>query len=54
MQVGKPGGKILESRLLHTGQNNILFGLDNLLSQMPATGPAFPIDLAKIIIEDRE
>ncbi len=54
VQVHKRGGKIFELRRIDAGEKNLLEGLDNLLLEMPATGPACRVDLAKIIIEDRE
>jgi len=54
VQVHKRGGKVLELRRTHAGEKNILSGLDNLLSEMPATGPACRVDLSRIMIEDRE
>ena len=54
VQVHKRGGKIFELRRIDAGEKNLLDGLDNLLLEMPATGPAWRVDLSKIIIEDRE
>ena len=54
VQVHKRGGKIFELRRIDAGEKNLLEGLDNLLLEMPATGPACRVDLAKIIIEDRD
>ena len=54
VQVHKRGGKVFELRRIDAGEKNILEGLDNLLLEMPATGPACRVDLSKIIIEDRE
>jgi len=54
VQVHKRGGKVFELRRIDAGGKNILEGLDHLLAEMPATGPAGAVNLAKIIIEDRE
>ena len=54
VQVHKRGGKVFELRRIDAGGKNILEGLDNLLLEMPATGPASSVDLSRIIIEDRE
>ena len=54
VQVHKRGGKVFELRRIDAGEKNILEGLDDLLSEMPATGPACRVNLSKIIIEDRE
>jgi len=53
VQVHKRGGKVFELRRIDAGRENILEGLDKLLSEMPPTGPACTVDLAKIIIENR-
>jgi len=52
--VRKRGGKVFELRRIDAGGKNLLAGLDSLLLEMPATGPAGRVDLAKIIVEDRE
>jgi len=54
VQVHKRGGKVFELRRIDAGEKNILEGLDKLLLEMPATGPACRVDLSKIIVEDRE
>jgi hypothetical protein len=54
VQVHKRGGKVFELRRIDAGEKNILEGLDKLLLEMPATGPAVRVDLSKIIVEDRE
>ena len=40
VQVRKRGGKTFELRRIDAGEKNLLAGLDNLLLEMPATGPA--------------
>ena len=52
--VEKRGGKVFELRRVDGGEKSISAGLDQLLADMPSTGPACRIDLARIIIEDRE
>ena len=54
IQVHKRGGKVFELRRIDAGGKNILEGLDNLLLEMPPTGPKGAVDLSRIIIEDRE
>jgi hypothetical protein len=54
VQVNKRGGKVFELRRIDAGGKNILEGLDHLFLEMPATGPACPVDFSKIIVEDRE
>lgn len=54
VQIHKRGGKVFELRRIDAGGKDILTGLDHLLAEMPAAEAAGPVDLAKIIIEDRE
>jgi hypothetical protein len=54
VEVRKRGGKVFELRRIDAGGKDILEGLDNLLLEMPAAGPACRVDLSKIIVEDRE
>ncbi|HXI69406.1 MAG TPA: hypothetical protein VNN22_03505 [Verrucomicrobiae bacterium] len=52
--IKKRGGKVFELKRIDGGEKSILEGLDKLLQEMPATEPACPVDLSRIIIEDRE
>jgi hypothetical protein len=52
--VEKRGGKLFELRRIDAGKKSMNAGLDRLLTEMPPTGPAYPTDLARIIVEDRE
>lgn len=52
--IAKRGGKVFELKRIDAGEKSILQGLDRLLEEMPSTGPACPVDLSRIIIEDRE
>jgi hypothetical protein len=52
--VEKRGGKVFELRRIDRGKKSMNAGLDRLLAEMPSTGPACPINLARIIVEDRE
>jgi hypothetical protein len=52
--IAKRGGKVFELKRVDAGEKSILQGLDRLLEEMPSTGPAGPVDLSRIIIEDRE
>jgi hypothetical protein len=52
--IAKRGGKVFELKRVDSGEKSILEGLDKLIQEMPSTGPACPVDLARIIIEDRE
>ncbi len=52
--VKKRDGKVFELRRVDQGQRDILAGLDQVMKEIPRTGPAHATDLARIIIEDRE
>lgn len=52
--VEKRGGKVFELRRIDAGEKSLSAGLDRLFAEMPSTGPACPIDLSRIIVEDRE
>jgi hypothetical protein len=54
LQIKKRGGKRFELKRIDVGEKSILAGLDQLLAEMPSSGPAVKTDLARIIIEDRE
>jgi hypothetical protein len=54
VRVRKRGGKIFELRRVDSGGRDILADLEQILEEIPSTGPAQIIDLARIIIEDRE
>ncbi len=54
IQVTKEGGKVFELRRVDPGQGDINDGLDRLLEEMPPEGKRVRIDLARIIVEDRE
>jgi hypothetical protein len=54
VEVRKRGGKVFELRRIDAGGKDILEGLDKLLLEMPAAGPACRVDLSQIIVEDRE
>ncbi len=54
VRVKKRGGKVFELRRVDAGGRDILADLDQLLEEIPATGPAHPTNLARIVIEDRE
>ena len=52
--VEKRGGKVFELRRIDAGGKSMNAALDRLLAEMPSTGPAYPVDMARIIIEGRE
>ncbi len=54
VQIRKRGGKVFELRRIDAGEKSLLAGLDALLAEMPADGPAMKTDLAAILVEDRE
>ncbi len=54
IQIKKRGGKVFELRRIDAGEKSLLAGLDRLLAEMPASGPAVKIDLATMLVEDRE
>ena len=54
LTIAKRGGKVFELKRVDAGQKSILHGLDKLLGEMPSADPARPIDLSRIIVEDRE
>ncbi|MBM3883070.1 MAG: hypothetical protein FJ387_25695 [Verrucomicrobia bacterium] len=54
VRVKKRDGKVFELRRVDSGGRDILAELDQILEEIPTTGPARSIDLARIVIEDRE
>lgn len=54
VQIHKRNGKVFELKRIDAGARSLIRGLDRLLAETPATGPAAKINLASIIIEDRE
>lgn len=54
VRVKKRDGKVFELRRVDTGERDILAGLDQIMEEIPRTGPAHATNLARIIIEDRE
>lgn len=54
IQIKKRGGKVFELRRIDAGEKSLLAGLDTLLAEMPASGPAVKTDLATMLVEDRE
>jgi hypothetical protein len=54
IRIKKRDGKVFELRRVDSGERDILAGLDQILEEVPSTGSARSIDLAQIIIEDRE
>jgi hypothetical protein len=52
--VKKKGGKTFEVKRVDEGLRSINAALDKLLGEMPPEGPEVPVDLSRIIIEDRE
>ena len=54
VRVKKRDGKTFELRRVDMGGRDILADLDQILEEIPTTGPARPTDLARMVIEDRE
>ncbi len=54
VRVKKRDGKVFELRRVDKGERDFLADLDQLVEEMPRTGPAHATNLARIIIEDRE
>jgi hypothetical protein len=54
VRVRKRDGKVFELRRVDSGVRDILADLEQILEEIPSTGPTQVIDLARIIIEDRE
>ena len=54
VRVKKRDGKIFELRRVDSGGRDILADLDQILEEIPTTGPVHVTDLARIIIEDRQ
>jgi hypothetical protein len=54
VRVKKRDGKTFELRRVDSGKQDILASLDQILEEVPRTGPARRTDLARIIIENRE
>lgn len=52
--IRKKGGKVFELRRIDAGTKSMNAALDRLLEEIPSTGPRERVDLAGIIIEDRE
>jgi len=54
VRVKKRDGKVFELRRVDSGGRDILADLDQILEEIPTTGPAHATDLARVVIEDRE
>jgi len=54
LRVEKRDGKVFELRRVDTGERDILSDLDQIIEEIPRTGPSHVTDMASIIIEDRE
>ena len=54
VRVKKRDGKVFELRRVDKGERDILADVDEIMEEIPRTGPAHATDLARIIIEDRE
>jgi hypothetical protein len=52
--VQKQGGKVFELKRVDVQEKSILKGLDQLLQDIPNPGKTAQINLARIIIEERE
>jgi hypothetical protein len=54
VRIEKRGGKVFDLTRVDACGVDVLDGLDRILEEIPRTGPAEPVDMASIIIEDRE
>jgi hypothetical protein len=54
MTITKRGGKVFEMTRTDAGVRDINAQLDQLLKDIPPEGPRVKINLAKIILEERE
>ena len=54
LRIAKRGGKEFELRRVDAGQKSRKAAWASLVKEMPPEGPAVTVDLARIVIEDRE
>ena len=52
--VEKRSGKLFELKRIDAGRRDINARLDQLFLELPAEGPRAKVDLAAVIVEDRE
>ncbi len=54
VRVKKRPGKTFELRRVDSGKRDILASLDQILEEIPRTGPTRRTNLARVVLEDRE